>query len=82
MTSRCFSGTASSVRLIADGESLTDVLWSFQFVDKGDSVILERDAAALVIGQQRVSPEPEFAGSVTGDKFRGGAQKGPIEGHG
>src|SRR5271166_5619636 len=59
---------------------LADVRWLFQFVDGGDRVVLPRNAAALLVGQELVLAEPEFAGPLAGADHCRGRQEGPVEG--
>src|SRR5208282_965070 len=64
---------------IADGEPLPDMLRFLQFVDGGDRVVLERDAAALVVAQQLILAEAELAGAFAGNEHRRGREERPVE---
>ncbi len=52
----------------------------FQFVDQGNSIVFHGDATVvLVVGDQGISTEAEFSGSLAGIEVGGGAEAGPID---
>jgi hypothetical protein len=57
---------------IADGKSLSRMGGLFDLVDERDRIVLERDAAALVVREQRILAQPEFAGALARQEHRRG----------
>jgi hypothetical protein len=46
----------------------------FDFISQRDGIILERDAAALVVGQQLVAAEAKLPGALAGHEHRRGGK--------
>jgi hypothetical protein len=64
---------------ISDGKALARVSGVFDLIGERDCIILERDAAAVVVGQQLIAAETKFPCALAGHEHRGGRQKRPIE---
>src|SRR5580692_10711560 len=77
----CRHPCAAPLRLsVPNRKSLLAVLGLFELIHEGDCIILHRDAALLlVIGDQFIFTQPEFAGSLTRFEESSRRQIGPID---
>src|SRR3712207_6226936 len=64
---------------VADGEALADMARPLDLVGKRDGVVLERDAAASLVGEQLVRSQPEHPRALARDEQRRGRKEGPFQ---
>src|SRR6266550_1419587 len=64
---------------VPHGEAPTRMRGLLDLVGHGDRIVFERNAAALVVAQELIAAEPEFAGALARHKHRRRRQEGPVE---
>ena len=69
----------TAVESVADRKPLANVLRVFEFIHKSNGIVFRGNAAALLIGNQRVFAKPEFASTLSGLNKRRRTEVSPIE---